>query len=419
MSAYNELIKSFERIRAYVRDFYIYGFRSREEFRQKSARSYDDERRRVESWLGEYMRFIRSAEGKSVFLSIDSRITEHNPLYKAWKAKSFTDGDITLHFILLDILFRPEEEYSLSELMKKMEEEYFSCFPSPMTFDESTVRKKLKEYLSLGIVTAKKCGRSTIYSRAADDLRLPSAEALHFFSEAAPCGVVGSFLLDRVPHSEHAFGFKHHYITSTLEAGVLCELFDAMRQKRRVSLNNHGRDQREPKQYTVVPLCVYYSVQSGRQYLACYHPQGKGFRVLRLDRISDVKQGEAEPEFDTLRQELSESRAHTWGVNIKKSREEKEPRQHVSFTVRVERGEEHIIRRLYREKRCGSVEPLDASTYRFSASVYDAQELLPWIRTFICRIQSISISDKRVEKIFFEDLRQMYRMYGIDGGQEV
>ncbi|MBQ2711974.1 MAG: WYL domain-containing protein, partial [Clostridia bacterium] len=192
MSAYNELIKSFERIRAYVRDFYIYGFRSREEFRQKSARSYDDERRRVESWLGEYMRFIRSAEGKSVFLSIDSRITEHNPLYKAWKAKSFTDGDITLHFILLDILFRPEEEYSLSELMKKMEEEYFSCFPSPMTFDESTVRKKLKEYLSLGIVTAKKSGRSTIYSRAADDLRLPSAEALHFFSEAAPCGVVGS-----------------------------------------------------------------------------------------------------------------------------------------------------------------------------------------------------------------------------------
>lgn len=55
--AYSELIKNFERIRDYMREFYVYGFKSRDEFTQKSARSYDDERRRVESWLGDYMQF--------------------------------------------------------------------------------------------------------------------------------------------------------------------------------------------------------------------------------------------------------------------------------------------------------------------------------------------------------------------------
>ena len=55
--AYSELIKNFERIRDYMREFYVYGFKSRDEFTQKSARSYDDERRRVESSLGDYMRF--------------------------------------------------------------------------------------------------------------------------------------------------------------------------------------------------------------------------------------------------------------------------------------------------------------------------------------------------------------------------
>lgn len=87
--AYSELIKNFEKIRAYMREFYVYGFKSRSGYDRKSARSYDDERRRVESWLGDYMRFTKTAEGKNVFLSVDSRTEDSNPFYKAWKAKSF------------------------------------------------------------------------------------------------------------------------------------------------------------------------------------------------------------------------------------------------------------------------------------------------------------------------------------------
>ena len=51
VSSYNELIKNFERIREIMREFYVYGFKSREEYDKKSARSYDDERRRLESCL--------------------------------------------------------------------------------------------------------------------------------------------------------------------------------------------------------------------------------------------------------------------------------------------------------------------------------------------------------------------------------
>ena len=105
--AYSELIKNFDRIRDYMREFYVYGFKSREEYDKKSARSYDNERRRVESWLGGYMRFRQTAKGKAVFLSVDSRVTRRNPLYAAWKTKSFTDGDITLHFLLFDVYGEP------------------------------------------------------------------------------------------------------------------------------------------------------------------------------------------------------------------------------------------------------------------------------------------------------------------------
>ena len=45
--AYSELIKNFEKVRSYMRDFYVYGFKGRDEFDSKSVRIYDDEYRRV------------------------------------------------------------------------------------------------------------------------------------------------------------------------------------------------------------------------------------------------------------------------------------------------------------------------------------------------------------------------------------
>ena len=154
MSAYSELVKNFERIRDYMREFYVYGFKSREDYSKKSARSYDDEKRRISSWLGDHMSFVRTPEGKNVFISIDSRSIRHNPFYNAWRAKSFTDGDITLHFILFDILSDPSVGYTLSEIMDLIDEKYLSDFDGSMTLDESTVRKKLKEYSEEGIFKA-------------------------------------------------------------------------------------------------------------------------------------------------------------------------------------------------------------------------------------------------------------------------
>lgn len=64
MSDYQELIKSFQKSRNYVRDFLIYGFKSRDDFSLKSGRTYDNERRRIESWLQEYIRSDHSPRGR-------------------------------------------------------------------------------------------------------------------------------------------------------------------------------------------------------------------------------------------------------------------------------------------------------------------------------------------------------------------
>jgi hypothetical protein len=103
-----------------------------------------------------------------------------------------------------------------------------------------------------------------------------------------------------------------------------------------------------------------------------------------------------------------------WGVTAKRNRYGEESLEHVDFTVKIADTEGHIIRRLEREKRCGNVEKLDDNTYRFVADVYDTSEMIPWIRTFICRITELNFSNKALEKQFKDDIKKMYRMYGIE-----
>ncbi len=413
MSAYSELIKNFEKIRSYMREFYVYGFKSRDEYNKKSARSYDDERRRMESWLGDHMSFVRTPEGKNVFISIDSRVSTHNPFYKALKAKSFTDGDITLHFIIFDILHSSEVVLSLPEILEKIDE-YLDGFERPMVFDESTVRKKLKEYIEQGIVVGQKDGRKMLYRRA-EDLVLPDiTDILNFYSEVAPCGAIGSFLLDKQEEKKDSFSFKHHYITSAMDSNVLAMLFKAMREKSVITVNNMSRRSNEPRQNRIIPLRIFISVQNGRQYLLAYQPDFNAIRSFRIDYLSDVKIEEPTPRFDELRAELDEKQAHMWGVTVKTKRYGEDCLEQVDFTIQVGEGEEHIVRRLEREKRIGHIEKLDEHTYRFTADVYDTNEMIPWIRTFICRITELHFSNRILENQFKRDIEEMYRMYGIE-----
>ena len=410
--AYSELIKNFNRIRDYMREFYVYGFKSRDEYTRRSARSYDDERRRLESWLGDYMRFRQTPEGKNVFLSIDSRVSRHNPLYAAWKAKSFTDGDITLHFILFDILYSPDISLPLTELTEAIDE-YLLSFDEPRLFDSSTVRKKLNEYVSEGLIVSEKRGK-TMYYRRAENTEAYDADILDFFSEIAPCGVIGSYLLDKTEPRDGYFAFKHHYITSAMDSEIVCTLLTAISEKRNITIETINRHTDIISESHVVPLRIMVSVQSGRQYLMAYDLPFERIRPFRTDNIESVKIDDVSERFEELRDMLDGMTPHLWGVSTQSFSGEQ--MEHVEFTVKYSDDETHIPERLEREKRCGTVEKIDSNTSKFSADVYDSSELIPWIRTFICRITDISFSNSGLQERFNNDLTEMYALYDLEGG---
>ena len=87
MGSFSELVKNFDKTRDYIRDFFIYGFKVRKDFEHKSSRTYDDEKRRVASWLDDYMNYDNSVRGKQTSIVVDSGSISENPLYQAYYSK--------------------------------------------------------------------------------------------------------------------------------------------------------------------------------------------------------------------------------------------------------------------------------------------------------------------------------------------
>ena len=441
MAEFQELIKNFDRIRDYMRQFYIYGFKARTEFDGKSARTYDNERRRIESWLAVYTRADYTSKGKHVYINVDSKEIPQNPLYTAWKSKSFTDNDLMLHFFILDQMIEDGNEnagmakagaanpesprpggLTAGELCDRI------CADYGVVFDSQTVRLKLKEYESLGLLSAWKDKKQLRYRLApllAPETAGPSPAwdrlimAVKFFQGAAPFGVVGSTILDREETDNEYFQFKHHFIVHTLEDGVLSDVLAAMKQGRAISFTNRSGRTGNVSQSRGLPLKIFVSTRTGRRYVCLYQENTRRFTNMRLDSMSDVTPLEIHSDYSRKQDLLKRNLDRLWGVSFSGSGRLEEIC--IKFYVN-ESTEAYVLDRLYREGRGGEIQRIRENEYLYSGAFFDTNEMLSWVKTFTGRILDIQGSNRfAVAKITY-DWEKMYEMYCRDGeenGEEI
>ncbi len=409
MREFNELIKNFDRIRDYMRQFFIYGYKSRGDYGEKSARTYDNERRRIESWLAGYIQSGYAQKEKHVYISVDSKTIPQNPLYAAWKSKSFTDKDILLHFLIPDCLWDHPEGMTTGKLCDQIAERY------GIAFEGQTIRLKLKEYEEAELLESRKEGKSLYYQlRPGPGASLPSSlwqdllTAVTFFQEAAPFGFVGSTILDHENQKNRWFQFKHHFIVHTLEDGVLATILSAMHQHLAIFLENKSSRSGHISYIKGVPLKILVSTQTGRRYLCLYLEERRRFNNFRLDSIARVAPLEVCPEYDQIHQDLERNLSRCWGVSFNGVCRMEE----VCLKLFAdEEREPYIIDRLQREKRGGEVLKIRKNQYLYSGFFFDSNEMLSWIKTFTGRILDIQGSNRFAIAKLIHDLEKMYHMY--------
>ena len=422
MSEFKELVKSFAKSREYVRDFFVYGFKTREEFTVKSTRTYDNEKRRLESWFPEFVKEDFTGQGKNISLAIDGNLLDTNPLYRVWKMKSFTDNDITLHFLILDCLQREAQGtpsfpgYTAERLTDALLEDY------DVIFDAQTVRRKCNDYAKCGLLLKEKYGKEFRYmispplllplAEDMDNPMRPLSDALSFYQLSAPLGCIANTIMDTLQIHNDTFRVKHGFLVHTLEDEVLLELLFDMKEKCLVKLELRGSKTGRSNTLQCVPLQFFTSTRTGRRFLCAYLQKARRFSCIRMDSIKKVLALEPVDNYDTLKNQLIENHDYLWGVSFQNT--EHIHRQWVRLTLHIAEPKElFIVSRLEKEGRGGIVTRIDDNTYTYEIEVFDAHEMMPWIRTFTGRILEFKSSSPQLESMFYNDLNRMYEMYEI------
>lgn len=408
MAEFNELIKHFNKVRTYVRDFYVYGFKSRMDYPKSGRRTYDNERRRIESWFADYIQSdYNPSRKKSVAITLDSNRIDSNPLYNVWKTKSFTNNDIMLHFFLLDLM-QDGKTRNVETITDELLERY------QLVFEIQTVRKKLIEYEQHGLFVVKKLGRQHVYTAYPDwltshpDLYAGLKEAVSYYQAAAPFGFVGSTILDSLRCRNDHFRFRHDFLAHTLEDEVLLPLLNAIKEKLRISLQTKSVRSGNLIELECVPLKIRVSTQTGRRYLCVWRLTDRRLATYRLDSIQKVTPLKPEPDYDQYLADFEKNGCFTWGVSFGHSRE------HEKICLRItldEITEGYLIDRIDREGRQGQLTKIEPGIYEYTLECWDSSEMTPWIRTFTGRILSFTCSNKQVEQRFWHDIRLMQQMY--------
>ncbi len=408
MSEFKELIKSFSKSREYVRDFFVYGFKTRDDFAGWSGRTYDNERRRLESWLSGFVRQEYHGKEKNIYLSIDSNLLDTNPLYRVWKAKSFTDNDIMLHFYILDYLQRYGPR-TADRLTDGIQQDY------GVLFDSQTLRRKCNQYSKEGILLRKKKGKELLYAPGTSAQELLSSHpglqnALKLYQLSSPLGILGNTILDSAALQNDLFRIKHNFFVHTLEDEVLLTLLQAMHEERTVRLLVKNTRSEFFREVEGVPLNILVSTRTGRRFLCLYRPKKRRFSTARLDAVKKAELKETFPDFHKIRENLEKNKELAWGVSFQNDSGSR--LEHVRLTLQIdEAGEQYLLNRLRREGKNGHITRIAPNTFVYETDVFDANEMLPWIRTFTGRILSLESDCKRLTQLFRRDLSAMYRMY--------
>lgn len=416
MKPFNELIKNFDKIREYLRAFAVYGYKQREDFAHKSPRTYDNEKRRIQSYLNPYIHEQTFQKGKCISINFDYLSISFNPLFDAFKTKSFTKNDIMLHFIILDLL-TTFDVLTFSELYNKFITDYMEAFTHDKLVDERTMRLKLQEYIRYGLIIEIREGKSIHYRLAPNPLTTLSTEtkdhlyrALSFYQNIAPLGLLGHFLLDKEDITHSYFAFSNLHFSNTVDDLWIAKLLTAISKHQQVRLAH-----RKDKNSIVLPLKIIDNVEQGRRYITAYHYKDQKYKFYRLDRLNDVEiLDQTDAYFPQKLQIMNTLLDTTWGIALSGMDHPNKLETWQLLLQIDEEKEKHLLEQFTTSHQEAILQRVGMNTFHYTLSILDANESVPWLRQFIGRIISVECTNRFALQRFVNDIQVMQSYYQED-----
>lgn len=415
------LIRDYSDIRDILRDIYIYGCFSRDDYINKgiSGRKYDNEQRRITSYLPD--KFIKKKrEGKRVlpYCSYNMTETPENFLAETYRNKSFTLLDIMSYFFVLTLL-NEGQGMTLPELLEVIPEEN-----AEIIYTKDNLRKKLDELIEKGLIASKKVGRRVLYKTVEDSLGYFETQELtdiywllEFVKNVNPIEMPYFFLQRKLRlylyanrgiqvDDIHTFQYKHNHLFNVLDNEEVLVILRAIHAQRELNIQYSSRGSVFTSR--ILPIRVIHECNHGRQYVLFYDLASETVKTRRIDRISSAEMmGKADDEIigkAVKESELEESSWCTSGLYF--------DQDEVKIEFRIDdESEQYVIERIKREGKNGTIESVAPGLYLYTIMVKDPLEMTPWIRSFGERAKVVYSKDGVLEKHLLEDYERAISKY--------
>ncbi len=410
---YSETTNNYNDIRTVLRDLYIDGYKTCRDFYNRynaeSSKATDNKKRRIFNifnLLGEDIPHYSTENGKVHYLPIDSR-TNTNPLYKTFETKKFNTQTLIFYFIIIQY-FSDGKQHTLTEIANYYSENYDSADPDDF-IDPNTIRNRLNKLVKCGIMQKiQKKNKDIYYIPQYNTDWSKYGTLISFFSETAELGILGYFIKKDLINSQKPdiLLFKHHFIVFAIDSEITYTLLQAINEKKQVIITHSE----EPEPIICTPLKIFTSTRLGRQYSLVFSEKENRFLFIRLDKIVQVKTGKTSENFNKRLKEFNKIRPFIWGTSLGYHGNFQNPKTcTITMTIQIEETEPYVLDRLIREGRNGTIKKTGASKYTYQRTVFDPNEMIPWIRTFYGRILSFDSDDTSFKEKIYDDVKILYQ----------
>ena len=419
LSKSNLLIRDYGNIRDILRNMYIFGCFTRDDYIEMGygGRKYDNEQRRINAYLPEKFMSKRRIGKKVIqYCRYNMNGSEGNYLAETYRNKSFTLLDIMSYFYVLQIL-GDEVERTLSEILDKI-----PVVSEKIEFTKDNLRIKLDELLACGLIEAKKDGRNVKYFISNDVWENLSEDEikevylyLEFLRNTSPMDVPYYFLqrkLKLYALSERqmdlsevsVFKFRQNHMFNSLDNDILLVCLQALHCKQYVSvIKESGSVHRN-----LLPIKVIHDSTYGRQYLLYFDHEYKSVCTVRIDRIKAIEIGKKLSKDDRkIVEDNLDAGDDSWCTS---SRQDGAQEITICFLFDEEK-EDFILRRIEREGHGGTLTKESEGKYIYKKVIEDPNEMIPWIRSFGERAKVISSGTALTEKTIAEDWERAAKKY--------
>ncbi|SHK77523.1 Predicted DNA-binding transcriptional regulator YafY, contains an HTH and WYL domains [Anaerocolumna jejuensis DSM 15929] len=412
------MIRNYENIRQILRNIYIYGCFTRDDFIEMgiSGRKYDNEQRRISAYLPDKFIQKRRVDKKVLlYCSYSMEDSAENYLADTYKNKSFTALDIMSYFFVQQLL-NDNIEMTAAEILEDMPN-----YNEASIFTKDNLRVKLDELVDKGYIVSRKEGRKVLYRLTQDlwadftDEELKDISLyLEFLKNVSPIEMPYYFLEQKLHlymkyerkmnlDDGGVFAFKHNHFFNSLDNDVLLEILRAIKNSNvlRIGIDNQV-------EIEVLPVKVIHDSTYGRQYLYCYDAISDRQRVVRIDKIDSARCDRfLKSKEHKLIEGMDKFADECWCTS---GVEEELKEIVVEFRFNEDK-EAFILRRIDKEGHGGKLIKKEDGNYEYRLKLRDPNEMIPWIRSFGERAKVLSSGDRHTEEIIAQDWKKAVRNY--------